>query len=206
MITTTTCWRRKIMRYFSFDLSFTGTGICMLDDNMKIISFWQVKTFLEKLKTFENIQIAITSVLQDIEYILADYEKLNEMKIIMEQPFVGGCWSAGLYGLDSAFYQRWRQFIVRSYHPNTLKKVMGQHTKKDSRLLAQDILADLEDCGWRTDAPSLKGTLVRTYRITDDQAEALIYNTLFHVEEKHPDFIEMYESLNCEKIFKQFKE
>lgn len=54
------------MRYFSFDLSFTGTGICMLDDEHKIISFWQVKTFLEKLKTFENIQSAITSVLQGL--------------------------------------------------------------------------------------------------------------------------------------------
>lgn len=192
------------MRYFSFDLSFTGTGICMMDDDHKTINFWQVKTYLEKLKTFENIQKAISSVLADIGYIVSCYEKLGEMKIIMEQPFVGGCWSAGLYGLDSAFYQRFRNVIAKTFHPNTLKKVMGKHTKKDSRLLAQDILADLEGCGWRTDLPTLKGSLERTFKITDDQAEALIYNCIFHVEENHPDFIGMYESLNCEKILNQY--
>ena len=96
------------MLYFSFDLSFTGTGICMMDDNEKKISFWQVKTTLDKKKTFESIQRGMTSILQGIENIIADYEQ-ECMKIAMEQPFVGGCWSAGLYGLDSAFYQRWRE-------------------------------------------------------------------------------------------------
>ena len=185
--------RRLMMRYFSFDLSFTGTGICMMDDEHKTVMLWQVKTCLEKIKTFENIQKAISSVLADIGYILSCYEQLGEMKIIMEQPIVGGCWSAGLYGLDSAFYQRFRPFIAKTFHPNTLKKVMGKHTKKDSVRLAQDILADLEACGWKAITPTAK--------ITDDQAEALIYNTLYHIEEKHPDFIEMYQSLNCDKIF-----
>lgn len=183
--------RRLVMRYFSFDLSFTGTGICMMDDNNKTILFWQVKTDLEKSKTFENIQKAISAVLADVGYILSCYEKLGEMKIIMEQPFVGGCWSAGLFGLDSAFYQRFRNVIAKTFHPNTLKKVMGKHTKKDSILLAQDILYDLQTCGWRVNAPT---------KITHDQAESLIYNALFHIEEKHPDFIEMYQSLNCDKI------
>ena len=112
----------------------------------------------------------------------------------MEQPFVGGCWSAGLYGLDSAFFQRWREYIVKTYHPNTLKKIMGKHTKKDSIALAHAIINELEYCEWRVTTPASK--------ITDDQSEALIYNTLIHIEERHPDFIEMYDTLNCSKILK----
>lgn len=181
------------MLYFSFDLSFTGTGICLFDDNNKTIQFWQVKTALDKKKTFESIQRGITTILTGIENILSDYEQ-EGMTIVMEQPFVGGCWSAGLYGLDSAFYQRWREYIRRTYHPNTLKKVLGRHTKKDSINLANDIITELESCGWRVKSPSNK--------ITDDQSEALIYNTLYHIEEKHHDFIEMYDTLNCSKIIK----
>ena len=56
------------------------------------------------------------------------------------------------------------------------------------------IITELEHCGWRTTSPASK--------ITDDQSEALIYNTLYHIEEKHPDFIEMYDTLNCSKIIK----
>ena len=181
------------MLYFAFDLSFTGTGICMMDDASKRISFWQVKTTLDKKKTFESIQRGITSILKGIENILSDNEQ-EGLKIVMEQPFVGGCWSSGLYGLDSAFYQRWREYIRRTYHPNTLKKIMGKHTKKDSIDLAHAIITELESCGWRVKSPSNK--------ITDDQSEALIYNTLYHIEEKHPDFIEMYDTLNCSKIIK----
>lgn len=182
------------MLYISFDLSFTGTGICMMDDASKRISFWQVKTNLEKKKTFDSVQRGITSILQGIDNIIADYEQDNNLKIVMEQPFVGGCWSAGLYGLDSAFYQRWCKHIVKTFHPNTLKKIMGKHTKKDSIALAHAIINELESCGWRVVSPASK--------ITDDQAEALIYNTLYHIEEKHPDFIEMYDTLNCSKIIK----
>lgn len=182
------------MLYFSFDLSFTGTGICMMDDDTKTIQFWQLKTTLDKHKTFESVQRGITSILQGIENITADHEHNKSMKMIMEQPFVGGCWSAGLYGLDSAFYQRWREYIVKTYHPNTLKKVMGKHTKKDSINLAHAIINELESCGWRVVSPASK--------ITHDQSEALIYNTLYHIEEKHPDFIEMYDTLNCFKIIK----
>ena len=181
------------MLYFSFDLSFTGTGICLFDDNTKTIQFWQVKTTLDKKKTFESIQRGITLIMQGIENIIADHEQ-EGMKIVMEQPFVGGCWSAGLYGLDSAFYQRWREYVRRTYHPNTLKKILGKHTKKDSIDLAHAIITELESCGWRVKSPSNK--------ITDDQSEALIYNTLYHIEEKHPDFIEMYDTLNCSKIIK----
>ena len=181
------------MLYFAFDLSFTGTGICMMNDNEKKISFWQVKTILDKKKTFETIQSGITSILQGIENIIVDKEQ-EGMKIVMEQPFVGGCWSAGLYGLDSAFFQRWREYINRTYHPNTLKKIMGKHTKNDSINLAHAIITELESCGWRVRSPASK--------ITDDQSEALIYNTLYHIEEKHPDFIEMYDTLNCSKIIK----
>lgn len=182
------------MLYFSFDLSFTGTGICMIDDNEKKIAFWQVKTELDKKKTFESIQRGITTILKGIENIVADYEQDNNLKFVMEQPFVGGCWSAGLFGLDSAFYQRWREYIRRTYHPNTLKKIMGKHTKNDSIDLANDIIAELGHCGWRVIPPASK--------ITDDQAEALIYNVLIHIEERHPDFIEMYDTLNCSKIIK----
>ena len=182
------------MLYFAFDLSFTGTGICMMNDNEKTIQFWQVKTTLDKKKTFESIQKGITTILQGIEQIIADHEQSSGLTIVMEQPFVGGCWSAGLYGLDSAFYQRWKHVIKRTYHPNTLKKIMGKHTKNDSINLAHAIITDLESCGWRVKSPSNK--------ITDDQAEALIYNTLIHIEEKHPDFIEMYDTLNCSKIIK----
>lgn len=182
------------MLYFSFDLSFTGTGICMMDDAEKKITFWQVKTTLDKHKTFESVQRGITSILQRVDNIIASYEQDNNLKIVMEQPFVGGCWSAGLYGLDSAFYQRWCKHIVKTFHPNTLKKIMGKHTKKDSINLAHAIITELESCGWRVISPASK--------ITDDQAEALIYNTLYHIEEKHPDFIEMYDTLNCSKIIK----
>ena len=192
MITDTT--KETAMIYFSFDLSFTGTGICMMDDAEKKITFWQVKTALDKKKTFDSIQRGITTILQGIENIIACYEKENNLKIAMEQPFVGGCWSAGLYGLDSAFFQRWREYIRRTYHPNTLKKIMGKHTKKDSIDLAHAIITELESCGWRVKTPS--------NNITDDQAEALIYNVLIHIEEKHPDFIEMYDTLNCSKIIK----
>ena len=181
------------MLYFSFDLSFTGTGICMMDDAEKKITFWQVKTVLDKHKTFESVQRGISAILQGIEQILADHEQ-EGMKIVMEQPFVGGCWSAGLYGLDSAFYQRWCKYIVKTFHPNTLKKIMGKHTKKDSVNLAHDIISELEVCGWRVTSPAS--------RITDDQSEALIYNVLIHIEEKHPDFIEMFDALNCSKIIK----
>ena len=181
------------MLYFSFDLSFTGTGICLFDDNTKKIQFWQVKTILDKKKTFESVQNGITPILQDIENIIAEYEQ-EGLEMVMEQPFVGGCWSAGLFGLDSAFYQRWREYIVKTYHPYTLNKVLGEHTKKDSIVLAHAIITELESCGWRVNSPSSK--------ITDDQSEALIYNTLYHIEEKHPDFIEMYDTLNCSKIIK----
>ena len=182
------------MLYFAFDLSFTGTGICLFDDNTKTIHFWQVKTTLDKHKTFESVQSGITSILQGIENIVAEYEQPSGLTIVMEQPFVGGCWSAGLFGLDSAFYQRWREYVVKTYHPNTLKKIMGKHTKKDSIDLAHAIITELESCGWRVKSPSNK--------ITDDQSEALIYNTLYHIEEKHQDFIEMYDTLNCSKIIK----
>ena len=155
----------------------------MMDDTEKKISFWQVKTILDKKKTFETIQSGITSILQGIENILADYVQDNNLKIVMEQPFVGGCWSSGLYGLDSAFYQRWREYIVKTYHPSTLNKVLGKHTKKDSIDLAHAIITELESCGWRMNSPASK--------ITDDQAEALVYNTLNHIEERHPDFIKM---------------
>lgn len=181
------------MLYFSFDLSFTGTGICMMDDNTKTIQFWQVKTVLDKHKTFESVQRGISAILQGIENIIADYEQ-EGMKIVMEHPFVGGCWSAGLYGLDSAFYQQWRDYIVRTWHPNTLKKIMGKHTKKDSIDLAHAIITELVQSGWRVLSP--------TSKITDDQSEALIYNTLIHIEDKHPDFIEMFDALNCSKIIK----
>ena len=186
--------RRLVMLYFSFDLSFTGTGICLFDDNEKKISFWQVKTILDKKKTFESIQSGITSILQGIENIIAEYEQPSGLTLLMAQPFVGGCWSAGLYGLDSAFYQRWRQYIKKTWHPNTLKKIMGKHTKKDSINLAHAIITELESCGWLVNFPASK--------ITDDQSEALIYNTLYHIEEKHQDFIEMYDTLNCYKIIK----
>ena len=181
------------MLYFSFDLSFTGTGICLMNDNEKTISFWQVKTTLEKKKTFESVQKGITTILQGVENVLADHEQ-DSMKIVMEQPFVGGCWSAGLFGLDSAFFQRWKRCITKTFHPNTLKKIMGKHTKKDSIALAHAIITDLEYCGWRTTSPASK--------ITHDQSEALIYNVLYHIEEKHSDFIEFYDTLNCSKIIK----
>lgn len=45
----------RFMLYFSFDLSFTGTGICMMDDAEKKITFWQVKTTLDKKKTFDMV-------------------------------------------------------------------------------------------------------------------------------------------------------
>ena len=182
------------MLYFSFDLSFTGTGICMMNDAEKKITFWQVKTTLDKHKTFESVQRGISAILQGIEQILSDHEHDNNLKIVMEQPFVGGCWSAGLYGLDSAFYQRWREYIKRTYHPSTLNKVLGKHTKKDSVNLARDIIVELESCGWKLISSAL--------RITDDMSEALIYNTLIHIEDKHPDFIEMFDTLNCSKIIK----
>lgn len=189
------------MKFFSFDLSFTGTGVCLLDDDHKTINFWQIKSVLEKQKTFENIQKAISSIIADIGYIISSYEKLGECRVLMEQPFCGAGWSAGLYGLDSVFYQRFRSILVRTYHPSTLIKIFGRNrTKHDSIALAQDILSDLEKSGWRTDAVPFKGVEVKTYKLTDDQSEALIYNVLYHIERKHEDFVGFYPALHCERM------
>ena len=72
-----------VMIYFAFDLSFTGTGICMMNDAEKKISFCQVKTTLDKRKTFESVQRGITSILQSIENIICDNEHDKRMKIVM---------------------------------------------------------------------------------------------------------------------------
>ena len=158
----------------ALDLSFTSTGVAVVNFDELTLMTTAVKVGCGD-KTFERMQHSITTILDTLT---AVFESHHVDSVVMEQPFCGACFSAGLYGLDSAVYQAFRDKVVKTYHPSTLRRIHGRkYTKKDSISLGQKLIISMINKGFTVINPHNK--------ITSDEAEALIYNIYYH----HPEWI-----------------
>ena len=164
------------------DPSFTSTGVAILDTEKKTIKTKAV-CFGCPDKSFDGMQKSITAILWTLDELLENVDVL-----VMEQPFAGQIFSAGLYGLDSAIYQHFRKLIVHTYHPTSLRKIHGKkYTKTDSKHLALDVISMLKDFEYayinnlpenkngKLDMYGNKLSRNGDYAITSDESEALLY-------------------------------
>lgn len=162
------------MIVMSLDLSFTSTGVCIIDYNNKDIFTKPIKIGC-KDKSFLGIQKSIYLIVKELDELIKKY-KIDS--IIMEEPFCGACFSAGLYGLDSAVYQKLKNKIIKTFHPSTLRKIHKKKYKKsDSINLANLLLNKLLLDGYNININNYKN------KITSDESEALIYNIYYHKPE-----------------------
>lgn len=164
------------------DPSFTSTGVAILDTEKKTIKTKAI-CFGCPDKSFDGMQKSIIAIIWELEGLLDDANK-----IVMEQPFAGQIFSAGLYGLDSAIYQHFRDRIVHTYHPTSLRKIHGKkYTKTDSKHLAANVIEMLEKDGHsyinnlqenkngKLDMYGNKLSRNGDYAITSDESEAFLY-------------------------------
>lgn len=164
------------------DPSFTSTGVAVIDTEKKTIKTKAI-CFGCPDKSFEGMQKSITAILWKLEQLLDSVDK-----IVMEQPFAGQIFSAGLYGLDSAIYQHFRKKIIHTFHPTSLRKIHGKkYTKTDSKVLAKSIIKELEKNNYnyinelkenkngKFDIWGNKLSKNGEYVITSDESEALLY-------------------------------
>lgn len=162
------------------DPSFTSTGVAILDTEKKTIKTKAI-CFGCPDKSFDGMQKSITAIIWELEQLLE-----GASVIVMEQPFAGQIFSAGLYGLDSAIYQHFRDRVVHTYHPTSLRKIHGKkYTKTDSKHLTLNVLSLLTDYKYINNLPENKNgkldmygnKLSRSgdYAITSDESEAFLY-------------------------------
>lgn len=174
----------SIDKILALDLSFTSTGVSVVDFFQKSIFTRSIKIGC-KVKSFTGIQCSISQIIDEIE---SEVIKNNITTIVMEEPFPCSIFSSGLYGLDSAVYQHFKKSIIMTYHPNTLKKLHGgKYSKKDSITLATSIISKLCNNGFdfinestinkneHKDLFGNKTTKDFHYKITHDECEAFLY-------------------------------
>lgn len=169
----------------SLDLSFTSTGFTALNLDQHTIYTKSIKIGC-KDKSFIGMQKSISFAINNIE---SEIIKNNVDKLVIEEPFPGTIFSAGLYGLDSSVYQHFKNIIIHTFHPTILRKIHGhKYTKKDSLTLAKQIIDDLcSNCGFRyineetinietkKDLFGNKLTKTKHYDITHDESESFLY-------------------------------
>lgn len=191
------------------DPSFTSTGVAILDTEKKTIKTKAI-CFGCPDKSFIGMQNSITAILWELDTLLDEIDFL-----VMEQPFAGQIFSAGLYGLDSVIYQHFRDVIINTYHPTTLRKIHGKkYTKKDSKHLATNIIDILEKEGYsyinnkqenkngKVDMYGNKLSRNGGYAITSDESEAFLYVVVTSIKSgvMFDSLKDIKNMLNVEKI------
>lgn len=167
------------------DPSFTSTGAALINTDTKEIKTKAICVGC-KDKSFDGIQKSIESIINQLDLFLVDTNKL-----VMEYPFAGKIFSAGLYGLDSVIYQHFKNIIIKTFHPTTLRKIHGcKYEKKDSITLALKVINFLEDNGYKyinnlnenkkNKLDMFGNKLKRSgqYDISSDESEAFLYTIL----------------------------
>ena len=175
----------------SIDPSFTSSGLAIIDLVNKKIYTHAIKIGC-KDKTFDGIQESITKIIDEFK---KEFNRFNVDALIHEQPFPGRMFSPALYGLDSVINQTFKSMIVRTYHPSVLRKIHGcKYTKTDSIKLAKKYIEYMKIKGYiyindlpenKIDKKDLFGNkLSRTgeYKMTSDEAEAIIYSYNYIME------------------------
>lgn len=169
----------------ALDLSFTSTGFSAINIESKTIYTKSIRIGC-KDKSFLGMQKSISFAIDEIE------KEINKNKVdclVIEEPFPGTIFSAGLYGLDSSVYQHFKTIIAHTFHPTVLRKIHGcKYTKKDSLTLAKRLIEELclndgfhyineETINIETKKDLFGNKLTKTkhYDITHDESESLLY-------------------------------
>ena len=134
------------MKIAALDISFSCTGIALYDSEYNLFILDKLKGDGEKHQKFMDIQKTInTYTIPNLK------EKLKDIDIlIIEEPFPFGCFSSGLYALDTAICQAFYEKLNNSFHPRTLEYIHGckAHKKTQSVDLAKNICSLLENNGY----------------------------------------------------------
>ena len=183
----------------SLDLSFTSTGLTIIDSINKFIYTRSIKVGC-KDKSFYGMQLSIEKIISEIEKELKNY---NATVLVIEEPFPGTIFSAGLYGLDSVVFQHFKNIIAHTFHPTVLRKIHGhKYCKKDSLTLAKNVIdmlrlngykyinEDTIDFETKKDIFGNKLTRDKHYDITHDESESLLYAIVSLIRFGEEDFNE----------------
>lgn len=134
------------MRICALDISFSCTGIAIFDSEKNTFLLDKLKGDGEKHQKFIDIQKTInTYTIPKLK------EKLNDIDVlVIEEPFPFGCFSSGLYALDTSVCQAFYDKLDKTFTPRTLEYIHGckSHKKSQSVSLAKDICLLLENNGY----------------------------------------------------------
>jgi hypothetical protein len=130
------------MKICALDISFSCTGIAIFDSEKNTFTLDKLKGDGEKHQKFIDIQKTInTYTIPKLK------EKLNDIDIlVIEEPFPFGCFSSGLYALDTSICQAFYDKLDKTFTPRTLEYIHGckSHKKSQSVSLAKDICSSLQ--------------------------------------------------------------
>lgn len=152
------------MVVLSADLSYTRTGLCLLNTEEHTLTNLTIKTE-PKDKSFRGTQSSIREILTQLRPLM---ERADHM--VMEEPFPKSEYSSGLWALDTAVFQLASELpnikTLVTYNPSTLGHIHGtrKYNKSDSTNLANRLREEL-----------LTNHTKNKKRITHDEAEATIY-------------------------------
>ena len=130
------------MKICALDISFSSTGIAIYDSEYNCFILDKLKGDGTKHQKFIDIQKTINN------YTLPNLkEKLKGIDVlVIEEPFPFGCFSSGLYALDTAICQVFFDKLDKTFTPRTLEYIHGckSHKKSQSVILAKDICSILQ--------------------------------------------------------------
>lgn len=115
-------------------------------------------------KSFRGINIAVSSIVEEIEDKVKDVELM-----IMEEPFPNAQFSSGLFALDSVIYNRLKDRLeLYTVNPNMLGSIHGKrkYSKTESVELSMKLLEVFTAEGYEN---------VTKHKWCHDESEAFIY-------------------------------
>lgn len=166
----------------SLDPSFTRTGICIIDLQLKTIEFFTASCKIGE-RQFENVVHAAQSIVNQLKEIFNKYS--DDYDLISEAPLPMSSMSSALYSLGTLIYHTFEHHIKLTYNPATLRsKIHGhKYEKKDSQNLANKYIKILEKSGY-----IIISTLGTKKKIPHDCCEAFLYSQLYLHDNNYADF------------------